>query len=99
MSSKFFMYLKVVSSIKKAITLCCDNSATITNTKETINHKRAKHIDRKYHIIMKVVADGIMDVVTSEDNFTDLFTKTLIVRSFEKYLESMRMRNMTHSLH
>ncbi|MBA0880824.1 hypothetical protein Goshw_028826 [Gossypium schwendimanii] len=47
----------------------------IANTKETRNHKRTKHIDRKYHIIREAVADRIVDVikVASKDNFVDPF--------------------------
>ncbi|MBA0729975.1 hypothetical protein Golax_020562, partial [Gossypium laxum] len=47
----------------------------IANTKEIRNHKRTKHIDRKYHIIREAVADRIVDVikVASKDNFVDPF--------------------------
>ncbi|KAA3461793.1 gag/pol protein [Gossypium australe] len=85
----------------EAITLYCDNSVTIANTKETRNQKRKKHIDRKYHIIMEVVADKIMDVVkvTSKDNLMDPFMKTLLDKSFEKHVESIIIWNMTYLLH
>ncbi|KAA3464018.1 gag/pol protein [Gossypium australe] len=95
---KFLRDLEVIPDMEKAITLYCDCSATITNTKEARNHKRTKHIDQKYHIIKEVVADGIVDVVkvTSEDNLADLFTNTILARSFEEHMESMGMQNMAY---
>lgn len=98
---KFLTNLKVIPNMKKYVTQYCDNNATIGNTKDTRNHKCTKYIDRKYHIIRKVVVDGIMGVVkfASEHNLMDLFTKTLMAMSFEKHLEAMGMRNMTRPLH
>ncbi|KAA3457168.1 bromodomain-containing protein [Gossypium australe] len=98
---KFVTDLEVVLGMKKAITLYCDNSAAIANTKETRNHKITKHIDQKYHIIKEAIADEIVDVlkVAFEDNLVGPFTKTLPVRIFEKYVERWGMWNMTHLLH
>ncbi|KAH1114337.1 hypothetical protein J1N35_007715, partial [Gossypium stocksii] len=75
--------------VTKAITLYCNNNATIANTKETASQKRTKNIDRKYHIIKVAVTEEIVDVVkvTLEDNLTDSFTKTLVATSFEKHVE------------
>ena len=36
--------------------------------------------------------------IASEDNLADPFTKTLVVMSFERHIESMGMRNMSHLL-
>jgi len=98
---KFLKDLEVVPEMDKAITLYCDNSAAISNTKETRNHKRTKHIDRKYHIIREAVEDGIVDVVkiNTEDNLADPLTKTLVTKKFEQHVEGMGMRSMTHLLH
>ena len=84
----------------KAITLYCDNSAAIANTKESRHHKRTKHIDRRYHIIRGYVMEGMVDVckIASEDNLADPFTKTLVARSFERHVEAMGMRDKTHLL-
>ncbi|MBW3702593.1 hypothetical protein C2U27_20365, partial [Bacillus aerophilus] len=73
----------------------------IANSKESRNHKRTKHIDRKYHIIREAVGDGIVDVVkvASEDNLADPFTKTLVARNFDKHVEGMGLRCMTSLLH
>ena len=98
---KFLRDLEVVPEMDKAITLYCDNSAAIANTKETRNHKRTKHIDRKYHIIREAVVDRIVDVVkiATENNLADPLTKTLVTKKFDEHVEGMGMREMTHLLH
>ena len=80
------------------ITLYCDNTVTIANTNDSRHHKGSKHIDRKYLIIKGFVESGDVGVVkiASEDNLDDPFTKTLVARSFERHIESMGMRNMSH---
>ena len=97
---KFRSDLEVIPSMDRLITLYCDNTVAIANTKDLRHHKRSKHIDRKYHIIRGFVESGDVTVVkiASEDNLTDPFTKTLVVRSFERYIESMGKRNMSHLL-
>ena len=97
---KFFTDLEVIPGMDKAITLYCDNSAAIANTKESRHHKRTKHIDRRYHIIRGYVTEGMVDVckIASEDNLADPFTKTLVARSFERHVEAMGMRDKTNLL-
>ena len=51
----FLMDLGEVPSIKSPITLYCDNSGTVANSKESRTHKRAKYIDHKYHLIRDIV--------------------------------------------
>ena len=36
--------------------------------------------------------------IASEDNLAGPFTKNLVARSFERYIESMGMRNMSQLL-
>lgn len=97
---KFLMSLEVIPGMDKPITLYCDNTAAIANTKDSRHHKRSKHIDRKYHLIRGFVESGDVAVVkiASEDNLADPFTKTLVARVFERHIESMGMRNMSHLL-
>ena len=84
----------------RVITLYCDNTAAIANTKDSRHHKRSKHIDRNYHIIRGFVESGDIAVVkiALEDNLADPFTKTLVAKSFERHIERMGMRNMSHLL-
>ena len=54
----------MVPSAQSAITLYCDNSGAVTNAKEPKSHKREKHREMKYHLILEIVSRG--DVVISQ---------------------------------
>ena len=51
----FLMDLEVVTFERLAITLYCDNSEVVANSKEPRSHKRGKHIERKYHLIRDIL--------------------------------------------
>ena len=69
----FLLDLGVVPSAQLAITLYCDNSGAIVNSKEPMSHKRGKHIERKYHLIREIVSRGnvVVSQIASEDNLAD----------------------------
>ncbi|PKU86380.1 Retrovirus-related Pol polyprotein from transposon TNT 1-94 [Dendrobium catenatum] len=96
----FLIELEVVPNLEKPLTLFCDNSAAISNTKEARNHKRAKHIYIKYHLIREIVKEGKVSVqkITSQENIADPFTKTLPERIFQKHVQEMGLRKMSHLL-
>ena len=48
---KFLSDLGVVRMEQVPITLFCDNSGAVAQSKDPMNHKKGKHIERKYHII------------------------------------------------
>ena len=48
---KFLSDLGVMRMEQVPITLCCDNSGVVAQSKDPRNHKKGKHIERKYHII------------------------------------------------
>ena len=48
---KFLSDLGVVRMEQVPITLFCDNSGMVAQSKDPMNHKKGKHIERKYHII------------------------------------------------
>ena len=97
---KFFTDLEVVPNMDKPLTLYCDNSGAVANSKEPRSHKRGKHIERKYHLIREIVHRGDVAVmkIASENNITDLFTKTLPAKTFESHLEGLGLRDMSHLL-
>ena len=66
----FLMDLEVVPFECSAITLYCDNSGAVANSKEPRSHKRGKHIERKYHLIREIVNRGNVAVsqIASEIN-------------------------------
>ena len=80
---KFLKDLEVVPDMNKPLTLYCDNSGVVANSKEPRSHKRGKHIERKYHLIREIVHRGDVTVlkIASENNLINPFTKTLPAKS------------------
>ncbi|TYK28176.1 retrovirus-related pol polyprotein from transposon tnt 1-94 [Cucumis melo var. makuwa] len=93
---KFLNNLEVFPNMNLHITLYCDNSGSIANSKEPRSHKRGKHIERKYHLIWEIVQGGDMIVtkIASEHNIAYPFTKTLTTKMFEGHQESLGLRDM-----
>ena len=48
---KFLGYLEVVPDMDNLLTLYCNNSGAVVNSKEPRSYKKGKHIERKYHLI------------------------------------------------
>ena len=76
-----------------------DNNGVVAQSKDPRNHKKGKHIERKYHIIRDIVARGdvVVAKIESENNLADLFTKALPQRTFESHLEWMGVRLVHNS--
>ena len=55
---KFLLDLHVISSVDRLITLYCDNSGAVAQSKELRYHKKQKHIERKYHLICDIIERG-----------------------------------------
>ena len=94
---KFLGELEVVPEMEKPIVLYCDNSGAVANSREPRSHKRSKHIERKYHLIKEIVHRGDVSVVkiASADNLADPFTKTLPVKTFNKHVEGLGLRDIS----
>ena len=82
------------------MTLYCDNSGAVANSKEPRSHQIGKHIERKFHLIHEIVDRGNVSVckIASEDNPADPFTKIPPARVFEGHLERLGIREMTRLL-
>ena len=82
---KFIMDLQVIPSAGRPITLNCDNSGAVAQSKEPRYHKKQKHIERKYHLIRDIIerGDTVITKIASEENLADPFTKALPVQVFE----------------
>ena len=78
----------------------CDNSGAVAQSKDPRNHKKGKHIERKYHIIRDNVARGdvVVAKIESGNNLVDPFTKALPQRTFRSHLEGMRVKLVHNSL-
>ena len=49
---KFYTHLDVAPEVEKPLVLFYHNSEAIANSKEIRSHKRGKHIERKYHLLI-----------------------------------------------
>ncbi|KAA0067109.1 gag/pol protein [Cucumis melo var. makuwa] len=52
---KFLTDLEIVPKMHLPITLYCDNSGVVANSRDLRSHKRGKHIERKYHLIRETI--------------------------------------------
>ena len=93
---KFLTDLKVVSNMHLPITLYCDNSGAVANSKEPRSHERGKHIEHKDHLIREIVQRGdvIVTQIASGHNIADPFTKSLTAKLFEGHLVNLGLRLM-----
>ena len=48
---KFIMELGVIAKAIDPMILYCDNSGVVAQAKEPTNHRKGKHIERKYHLL------------------------------------------------
>ena len=48
---KFLMELGVIAKAVDPMILYCDNSGDVSKAKEPRNHRKGKHIERKYHLV------------------------------------------------
>ncbi|KAA0061924.1 gag/pol protein [Cucumis melo var. makuwa] len=91
---KFLIDLEIVPNRHLPITLYCDNSGAVANSREPRSHKWGKHIERKYHLIREIVhrGDVVVTQISFEQNIADPFTKALTAKVFESHLQSLGLR-------
>ena len=84
----------------KPITLYCDNSGAVANSKEPYSHERGKHIERKYHLIREIVnkRDVTVTKILTCDKLVGPFTKTLSEKQFLKHVEKMGLKEIPYLL-
>ena len=72
---KFLFDLGVVRMEQVPITLFWDYSGAVAQSKDPRNHKKGKHLERKYHIIWDIVTWGDVAVakIDSASNLVDPF--------------------------
>ena len=96
---KFLYDLGVVRIEQVPITLFYDNSGMVAQSKDPRNHKKGKHIERKYYIRDIVTrGDVVVAKIDNANNLANPFTKTLPQRTFESHFKGMRVRLVHNSL-
>ncbi|XP_026459482.1 uncharacterized protein LOC113360157 [Papaver somniferum] len=75
-------------TLKKPITLYCDNTNAIYLSANLVSHSRAKHIKIHYHVVRELIEEGFLTVqhISSENQLADLFTKGLCAPIFTSLL-------------
>lgn len=71
---------------QKGTIIYCDNSSAIKLSKNPVLHGRSKHIDVKFHFLRDLSREGVIQMIycRSEDQFADIFTKSLKAAPFVK---------------
>ena len=66
------------------ISIKCDNTSTISLTKNSIQHSRTKHIEIRHHFIRDHVQKGdvVIEFVDTLHHIADIFTKPLDIDRF-----------------
>eukprot|EP00253_Pinus_taeda_P008912 PITA_08912 len=69
----------------KATVIFCDNSSAIALSKNSVFHKRTKHIDTRFHYIRELVSNGeiVLEHCRTQEHVADILTKPLHQKSFE----------------
>eukprot|EP00253_Pinus_taeda_P022709 PITA_22709 len=69
----------------KATVFFCDNSSAIALSKNSVFHKRTKHIDTRFHYIRELVNNGeiVLEHCMTQEQVADILTKPLDQKSFE----------------
>ena len=74
---KFVTELGVVPTAEDPMELYCDNSSAVALAKDPRSHHKAKHIERKYHLVRDYVDKGYIKVckIHTDLNVSDPMTK------------------------
>ena len=78
----------------KGTVIFCDNSSAIALSKNSVFHKRTKHIDTKFHFIRELVNNGemVLQHCRTENQFANILTKPLAQKSFEHFRKCLGMQ-------
>ncbi|KAL0435046.1 UNVERIFIED_CONTAM: Retrovirus-related Pol polyprotein from transposon RE1 [Sesamum radiatum] len=72
-------------------TIYYDNKSAIAITKNPIQHNRTKHIDIKYHSLQEASTRGEIELCSTQEQLTDMFTKALPREKFEELCMRIRV--------
>ena len=91
---KFLLEHRVIPLDVQPLILFCDNSGPVAWSKEPRNHQKVKHIERKYHLIHKIVQKGdvLVEKIPFANNLVDPLTKTFIGKVFDGHKDSIGVR-------
>jgi hypothetical protein len=75
------------------IPIYCDNTSTISISKNPVMHSKTKHIPIKYHFLREQVAEKNIkfEYVGTKEQVVDIFTKLLPREAFEYLHHRLRV--------
>jgi len=86
--------VETFSIIQNSVRVHCDSQSVIHLAKDHRYHKRAKHIDVRYHTIRHWVMDDkviYLVKISMKKNPTDMMTKTISVEKFRASLNFIKV--------
>jgi hypothetical protein len=77
----------------KNVSLLCDNESAIKLTNNPVQHARIKYTDVRHHFIREYQQKGdiCIESVGTEDQFVDIFTKSLDEKRFYKLMNELNI--------
>lgn len=71
-----------------------DNQSTIKLLNNFENNKRCKHVDVKFHFVVDLITAGIIKIVyvSTDCQLADVFTKSLGVEKFTKFVKMLNLK-------
>ena len=72
----------------------CDSQSAVYLAKNSTFHSRSKHIDVRCHWIRDLLEQKILQLkkIHTDDNWSDMMTKVLSIKKFEKCCEGARIK-------
>eukprot|EP00253_Pinus_taeda_P034682 PITA_34682 len=87
------MMLSLGQEQAKGTVISCDNSSAIALSKNSVFHKRTKHIDTRFHYIKELVNNGeiVLQHCKTQEQVVDILTKPLGQKIFESLRKCLGM--------
>jgi hypothetical protein len=85
-------------SYNNPITINCDNTSSISISKNPIMHSKNKHIPIKYHFLRDQVTQKIVKIVyvDTKEQIADIFTKPFPMSTFENLRQKLGVIQKPH---
>ena len=86
----FILALEVIHFISRPLKLLCDNSATVSFSRNTRSTSRSKHIDAKFFFVKEKVAESLISVEhITTSMLANPLTKGLPICVFQEHVTCM----------
>ncbi|GKB71633.1 putative RNA-directed DNA polymerase, partial [Tanacetum coccineum] len=86
-------FLQELGFKQQRYAVLCDNQSAIHLAKNSMFHKRTKHIDIRYHWIRDAIEDGMFELnkVHTDDNASDMLTKAVAREKLKCFFDHQRL--------